>query len=78
MKQNVACGVTNIPDRKPLEQFAPPRLSLLTILKPLPEDLQLDDTQRSLNAQDQLVVEVIQIINLLLISDERAKNLADL
>jgi hypothetical protein len=78
MKHNVACGVANIPDRKPLEQFTAPSFGLLTVLKSLPENLQLDDTQCSLDAQDQLIIEIIQVINLLLVSDEGAKNLANL
>ena len=44
----------------------------------MPKHLQLDDTQRPLDAQDQLVIQVIQVIDLLLVSDERAEDLAHL
>jgi hypothetical protein len=47
-------------------------------LHALPKHLQLDDAQGPLDAQDQLVIQVIQVIDLLLVADERAEDLAHL
>jgi len=44
----------------------------------LSQHLQLDDTQCPLDPQNQLIIQVIQVIDLLLVADERAEDLADL
>src|SRR5260370_29038421 len=78
MKIDLTRGPPGVADWKPLEQFSTARFGLLSCLQSLPKDLQFDDAQRSLDAQDQLVIEIIQIIDLLLISDQSSKNLAHL
>lgn len=78
MKHDLTHGIQGIPDRKPLEQLTTARFGLLPLLQPLPKNLQLHDTQRPLDPQDQLVVEIIQVIDLLLVSQESSKDLANL
>src|SRR5216684_8458096 len=78
MKIDLTRGTPGVADWKPLEQFSTARFGLLSCLQSLSKDLQFDDAQRSLDAQDQLVIEIIQIIDLLLISDQSSKNLAHL
>src|SRR5712692_4436710 len=78
MKIDLTHGIPGVSYWKPLEQFPTARFGLLSCLQSLPKDLQFDDAQRSLDAQDQLVIEIIQIIDLLLISDQSSKNLAHL
>src|SRR6516164_10654211 len=76
MKNDLAQSIEGISDRKPLEQFTSARFGFLAGLHSLPKNLQLDDTERSFDAQNQLVVEIIQVIDLLLVSNERPKDLA--
>src|SRR5437879_675016 len=78
MKIDLTHGIPDVADWKSLEQFTTARFGLLSCLQSLPKDLQFDDAERSLDAQDQLVIEIIQIIDLLLIGDEGSKNLAHL
>src|SRR5580765_4511684 len=78
MKIDLTHSISDIADRKSLEQLTPARFGLLSCLQSLPKDLQFDDAERSLDAQDQLVIEIIQVIDLLLISDQGSKNLAHL
>ena len=75
---DLAVSVAKISDRKPFVQLAAPGFRLLAFQKSLPKDFQLDDTQCSLDAEDQLIVQIVQVINLLVIADEGAKNLANL
>src|SRR6476620_3496291 len=70
MKIDLTRGTPGIADWKPLEQFTTARFGLLSSLQSLPKDLQFDDAERSLDAQDHLVIAIIQIIHLLLISDQ--------
>ena len=78
MKIDLTHGIPDVADWKPLEQFTTACFGLLSCLQSLPKDLQFDDAERSLDAQEQLVIEIIQIIDLLLISDQSSKNLAHL
>src|SRR5580765_6072430 len=78
MKIDLTHSISDIADRKSLEQLATPCFGLLSCLQSLPKDLQFDDAERSLDAQDQVVIEIIQIIDLLLIGDQGSKNLAHL
>ena len=76
MKDDFTHSIQDIPDRKPLEQFAATSFGLLTLLQSLPKNLQFDDTECPLDAKDQLVVQIIQVIDLLLVGEQRSKNLA--
>src|ERR1700758_3021734 len=78
MKHNLTDGVSGIPNRQPLEEFAAARFRLLPRQQSLAYDLELDDAERSFDAQHQLVVEIIQIVDLLLVSDKRSKDLTNL
>src|SRR4029077_16363607 len=78
MKHDLPHGVPDITDRKPLEQLTPACLGLLARLHSLPKDLKFDDAEGSLDAKDQLVVEIVQVIDLFLVGDQGPKNLAHL
>jgi hypothetical protein len=78
MKHNLTHGVSGIPNRQPFEQFAAARLGLLPRQQSLAEDLEFDDAERSFDAQHQLIVEIIQIVDLLLVGDKRSKDLTNL
>jgi hypothetical protein len=73
VNHNLTHSVQDIADRKPLEQLAATRFGLLARLHSLAKDLQLDDAERPLDAKHQLVIEKTQIIDLLLVGDERLK-----
>src|SRR5215831_17618632 len=77
MKHDLSQRITAIADGEPLEKFAAAGFGLLARLQPLAYDLQFDDTERPFDAQHQLIVEVIQIIDLLLVGDEGSKDLAN-
>src|SRR5215470_12881079 len=76
MKDNLAQGVSHIAHRKALEQFPPARFAFLARLEPLPKNLQFYNAERPLNAQDQLIIEIVQVVDLLLVGDQGSKNLA--
>ena len=78
MKRNLTHGVSGIPNRKSFEQFAAARFRLLPRQQSLAYDLEFHDTERSFDAQHQLIVEIIQIVDLLLVSDKRSKDLTNL
>jgi hypothetical protein len=78
MKRNLTHGVSGIPNRESFEQFAAARFRLLPRQQSLAYDLEFHDAERSFDAQYQLIVEIIQIVDLLLVSDKRSKDLADL
>src|SRR5215472_10127797 len=61
--------VKGIPHREPFEQFAAARFGLLPCEQSLADDLEFNDAECSFDAQHQLIVEVIQIVDLLLIGD---------
>jgi hypothetical protein len=42
--------------------------------EPLPKDLPFDDAECALDSEDQLVIEIIQVVDLLLVGDERPKS----
>ena len=69
MKHDLTHGVAGIPNRKPFEQFAAARFGLLPCQQSLAYDLELDDAECPFDAQHQLIVEIIQIVDLLLVSD---------
>src|SRR3977135_2090893 len=77
MKHDLTHGVAGIPNRKPFEQFAEGRFGLLSRQQSLAYDLELDDAECPFDAQHQLIVEIIQLVDLLLVSDYRAKDMAD-
>src|SRR6516225_3792297 len=78
MKRNLTHGVPGIPNRESFEQFAAARFGLLSRQQSLAYDLEFDDAECSFDAQHQLIVEIIQIVDLLLVSDKRSKDLANL
>ncbi len=78
MKNDLAHGVPDITDRKSLKQLSAACFRLLARLQSLPKDLKLDDAEGPFDAQDQLVVEIVQIVDLLLVGDQGSKNLAHL
>src|SRR5215469_16027443 len=69
MNDDLTHSITGIADREPFEQFAATRFGLLSREQSLAYDLEFDDAERSFDAQHQLVVEIVQIIDLLLIGD---------
>src|ERR1700752_4375565 len=69
MKHDFTHGVAGIPNRKPFEQFAAARFGLLSCQQSLAYDLELDDAECPFDAQHQLIVEIIQLVDLLLVSD---------
>jgi hypothetical protein len=69
MKHDLTHGVAGIPNRKPFEQFAAARFGLLPCQHSLAYNLELDDAECPFDAQHQLIVEIIQFIDLLLVSD---------
>src|SRR4051812_8620999 len=60
MKYNLAHFVQHIADRESLEQLTAARFRFLTRLHSLPQNLQFDDAERSLNAEYKLIVQRIQ------------------
>src|ERR1700755_646138 len=78
MKHNLSDGVSGISNREPFEQFAAARFGLLPRQQSLAYDLEFDDAERSFDAQHQLIVEITQIVDLLLVSDKRSKDLTHL
>src|SRR3977135_693365 len=69
MKHDLTPGFAGIPNRKPFEQFAATRFGLLSCQQSLAHDLELDDAECPFDAQHQLIVEIIQLVALLLVSD---------
>src|SRR5215468_3183782 len=78
MKRNLTHGVSGIPNRESFEQFAAARFRLLPCQQSLAYDLEFHNAERSFDAQHQLIVEIIQIVDLLLVSDKRSKDLTHL
>src|ERR1700747_2707778 len=76
MKHDLTNGVAGISNRQSFEQFAAARFGLLPCQHSLAYNLELDDAECPFDAQHQLIVEIIQIVDLLLVSDERSKDLA--
>src|SRR5262252_9376837 len=76
VQTDLAQRVQGIPDRESFEQLATTRFRFLAGEHSLAYDLQFDDTERSFDAQHQLVVEVIQIVDLLLVGNQGSKDLA--
>src|SRR5215831_10801978 len=77
MKSDLAQSVNTIADRQPLEQFTAACLGLLAREHSLPYDLEFDYAERSFDAQHQLIIEVIQIVDLLLVGNQGAEDLKD-
>ena len=75
MKSNLPQSINSIADRQPLEQFTAACLGLLAREHSLPYDLEFYYTKRSFDTQHQLIVEIIQIVDLLLVSDKRSLSL---
>ena len=69
MKHDLTHSVAGIPNRKPFEQFAAAGFGLLPRQQSLAYNLELDDAECPFDAQHQLIVEIIQIVYLLLVSD---------
>ena len=69
---------TGIPNREPFEQFAAARFGLLPRQQSLAYDLEFDHAECPFDAQHQLIVEIIQIVDLLLVGDKRSKDLTHL
>ena len=78
MKYHLAHFVQHIANRKPLEKLTAACFRFLTSLHSLPQNLQFNDAQRPLNTEYKLIVQRIQVIDLLLISDQGSENLTDL
>src|ERR1700747_3663510 len=78
MKHNLSHGVSGIPNREPFEQFTAARFGLLPRQQSLAYDLEFDHAECPFDAQHQLIVEIIQIVDLLLVSDKRSKDLTNL
>jgi hypothetical protein len=78
MQGDLAHWIQDIADRKPFEQLTAARFGLLSRLHSLPNYLQFNDTQSPFYSQNQLVIEIIQIVYLLFVGDERTKDLANL
>src|SRR4051794_12832235 len=74
MKHNLSHGVSGIPNREPFEQFTAARFGLLPRQQSLAYDLEFDHAECPFDAQHQLIVEIIQIVDLLLVSDKRSKD----
>src|SRR5689334_24670327 len=71
MKSDLAQRVNSVAYRQSLEQFATTCLGLLAGEHSLPYHLEFDYAERSFDAQHQLIIEIIQIIDLLLVGNER-------
>jgi hypothetical protein len=69
MQHDLTHGVASIPNRKPFEQFAAARFGFLPCQHALAYNLELDDAECPFDTQHQLIVEIIQIVDLLLVSD---------
>jgi hypothetical protein len=78
MKRDLADRINRIADRQPLEQFSAASFGLLAREHSLPYDLEFDHAERSFDAQDQLVIQVIQVVDLLFVGNERPEDLAHL
>src|SRR5215469_12269672 len=78
MKHNLTHRVSGISHREPFEQFATACFGLLPGQQSLAYDLEFDHAERPFDAQHQLIIEIIQIVDLLLVHDERSKDLAHL
>src|SRR5690348_15491526 len=78
MKSDLADSVNSVANWEPLEQFSAACLRLLTREHSLPYDLEFDYAERSLDAQHQLVIEIIQIVDLLLVGNQGSEDLAHL
>src|ERR1700756_3161281 len=78
MKRNLTHGVSGIPNREPFEQLPRRAFNLLPRQQSLAYDLEFHDAERSFDAQYQLIVEIIQIVDLLLVSDKCSKDLTNL
>src|SRR5215472_11966483 len=78
MKHDLTQRIQGIADRQSFEQFATARFGLLPSQQSLAYDLEFDHAERPFDAQPPLILEIIQIVDLLLIGDERSKDLAHL
>src|SRR5271166_1808761 len=78
VKHNLTHTVAGISNRESLEQFAAAGFGFLPRQQSLPYDLQLNDAEGPLDAQHQLIVEIVQIVNVLLVGDKRSKDLTHL
>src|SRR6202007_2150744 len=78
MKRNLTHGVSSVPTLGPFKRFAAARLGPLPRQQSLAYDLEFHDAERSFDAQHQLIAEIIQIVDLLLVSDKRSKDLTNL
>src|SRR5262245_6341893 len=78
MQDGLTERVEGVPDREPFEQLAAARLGLLAREHSLPYDLQFDYAECSFDAQHQLVIEIIQIVDLLLVGNQGSEDLAHL
>ena len=75
MKSNLPHSVNSIADWQPLEQFTAACLGLLAREHSLPYDLEFYYAERSFDTQHQLIIEIIQIVDLLLVGNERSEDL---
>src|SRR3974377_2433993 len=78
MQDNLTGEIPGVANRQPFEQLAAARFRFLAGLHPLPKDLQFDNAECPFDSQHQLVIKVIQLVYLLLVRDQRSKNLAHL
>src|SRR5262249_35003157 len=78
MKRNLTHGVSGIPNREAFAQFPAALLSRAPRQQSLAYDFEFHDAERSFDAQHQLIVEIIQIVDLLLVRDQRSKDLTNL
>src|SRR6516164_8101180 len=75
MKSDLAQCVNSVAYRQPLKQFATACLGLLAGEHSLAYYLEFDYAERSFDAEHQLIIEIIQIVDLLFVSNEGSENL---
>jgi hypothetical protein len=78
MQDHLTASVSRVSHRKPFEQLTASRFGFLSCLKSLAQNFQFHSTQGSFDTQDELIVQITQVVDLLLVPDQRPKNLTDL
>src|SRR5437899_8701502 len=78
MQDNFTHKIPGVADRQPLKQLAAACFRFLASLHSLAKDLQLNHAKGPFDSQHQLVIKIIQVVDLLLIGDQSAKDLAHL
>src|ERR1700674_62612 len=69
-------GIADVAGRQQTNQFTTPRFGLCTLLHALMKHFEFSDTHGALYAQYQLVIQRTDVIDLLGVGDQRAKQLA--